>query len=1130
EDSSGASGENPPDEGGENPGGGDGGSEEPGSGEEEEPELPLPEEELSFPVIRALLSLPPESFEGHPVTATDISSIEVDEILYTAAQAYAKKLASGSIRSEGASCRKLNSTQTELLYAQPGVYMAELEVCAATGEYANDSRSIRVLPCPAVSAELGGCQKQNRRQSFTVTALQNPAHPLISLRISISEPISGEKINVSYSFGGAQNAPVCSSNIKYRSLEDAGSDEYRIVVRLDFLTKFDEDRILNFEINAKDGRGNTASAASQFKVVKDLPPVARIELADCYYRSENSNIAVINASDAAEGSGNLKRIWDCEGEYTDLAFGSAKNISFLRSGVGNFSVGLTVTDLWSEDTLPEYVSESDHLSSHAAAFSVVDNIAPMVSLELRPAKSIDVLLLAQSERAFELARAKIPQLKAKLSEEGIAANIQIALQHNAGVEVGGTPYLLRQISSPISEKLAGAKRLSFPDIRSPFWNCGHVSADASKIYSMDSSTLSVRSSHGGVSYMKRTYPYHIKAFDANTGEGKWTFNFSENVFPSPSEFKNARLGHDAQEKYLYLISDGKTLLLDKATGTMIKVLDSELGVNNCCHEGRIYSFKEDGIYRIDTDGSESKIYGAEIFCGNNRIRTIAGDELFVERRGFALYLGRFNAETENVSSAALQGTENLSDNKSDCAAIDSRGIVVIRISPCEYRAFGSDGKLLRRTLLDPRTQESVPSFDASSRANYIAGSFMEVTGSAAEENRYYFNYASMNSLLGDYSDSNYIRSGREGYYRSINQVAYAMETAESYIGMVLPCSIIYTNDAIYSKMTEFNFNAKTGAKDIGIMTSTGVPPTGFCGHFEGGSFIGMYHTAKNNIALVVKISESEADEIERLKTKWLPDGENSSCISVDESWDVNAAAAELASKYASDTEAPEKIYRKGETIEYKLFYSDYEGDESKASFWCYEHTPYSDGLFKDSGKILNAPVTSFSQDGKYVLTHWQTDDAGRGKTTAFDKESKAFRMVFYIEGGANAPRVKSIGTEPGKVMVGASYSIKTVVDDRDKDELSVTIEVFRKGESEPVKSYTKNGLKAVNGVYPEVVLADMPKAEAGSYEVVVSVRDATGSGAGVYGFRPEVANSLEGMVGHTDDWESNRQSFNLKYF
>ncbi len=138
-------------------------------------------------------------------------------------------------------------------------------------------------------------------------------------------------------------------------------------------------------------------------------------------------------------------------------------------------------------------------------------------------------------------------------------------------------------------------------------------------------------------------------------------------------------------------------------------------------------------------------------------------------------------------------------------------------------------------------------------------------------------------------------------------------------------------------------------------------------------------------------------------------------------------------------------------------------------------------------------------------------------------------ITFYIQPGAgnDAPWVKQIGTDPSPPKAGSSYTIKTSVDDKDKDPLTVTIEVYKDSGGTPIASKTVKDVKPDgSGTYPQVTLPNLPKAEPGTYDIVVTVSDGGGSDVETLRFKVKEERTLTGAVTHTAAWEVNRQAWN----
>ncbi|WP_312091397.1 hypothetical protein [Aminipila sp.] len=292
------------------------------------------------------------------------------------------------------------------------------------------------------------------------------------------------------------------------------------------------------------------------------------------------------------------------------------------------------------------------------------------------------------------------------------------------------------------------------------------------------------------------------------------------------------------------------------------------------------------------------------------------------------------------------------------------------------------------------------------------------------------------------------------------------------------------------------------------------------------------------------------------------------------------AEMKLSEPAKKEEDAP-LVYRKGQLIKYNIYYSDYEGDSSKSGYWLYAHTPYNDGEHPDAAivydedgniksicgeavtpgaitiddalniakakglKILDNSIDRFYVDGKYVVYHWEYDDTSRGLISGgyptYNKVSNTADLIFYIEGGASAPWITGISTSPAKVNENNYFSINVGIDDNEKDILNLTTEVYkdrkhifthRKKNIWPVDASgnpTTNSAIAVG--YPVTNTGALPdKAQAGTYEVVCTVRDHTGAGIGTYRFIVVSEGRITGAVYHIEQWDINRKKYNLNRF
>jgi len=243
-------------------------------------------------------------------------------------------------------------------------------------------------------------------------------------------------------------------------------------------------------------------------------------------------------------------------------------------------------------------------------------------------------------------------------------------------------------------------------------------------------------------------------------------------------------------------------------------------------------------------------------------------------------------------------------------------------------------------------------------------------------------------------------------------------------------------------------------------------------------------------------------------------------------WTVEGGQVQILDDGAA-VELPESlVYAKGQLVQTKVHYSDYEQDPSKASYWKYTHEPFNDGLHPQAGQTLSKPLERFYIDGKYILEHWQEDSTG---DPAYDKLSNVATLIFYIGGVGDAPWIKSIAVDPTAPEEGNDVTLRVAVDDKEKDPLHLRVEVYKEG-IRVLDQRFSNLIPDAAGAYPVSVTEPMTDAKAGSYEVICTVSDELGTGIANRRFTIKAAGRIEGEVSHTAAWDSNRRTYNANLF
>lgn len=585
----------------------------------------------------AYLVTEPYTYVGHPTVATDKSNITVTDSTgtntYSAASAYQLGLASNRftvLNNISNSSTKISDIKRQYVFNQVGTANIELQVSTDTNDY-YDTKSIEVRKTPDISASLGGTQKQNRKQTLSFSVATSPGYPVKDVWVELSDPATGEKVHLTPS------STVNSTNIKTRLMTSSG-DQYFNNYTLDFLTKNTATKTYQYTIYAMDQKGDADTETNTFSVAPDLPPVAVIDLANEFIRNEGTNIATISANDATVSSDGdqVQRTWSiafdtnnngvADTAYSpisnyglqDLSFGTLKNIKFMKTGVGYFNLKLDVKEVWIEPTLEEYVTDADHLTGTTNKNANVINVAPIISVDPLKTYPADVLLITTS-KDYQTTVNKAVEIKANFLTQGIDSVVTI-----------------RQIDSLYPSPL-GIDKIGGMDqsIGLPPGAANQYAWDWSgPVFAIDdNNTYWVRTSgiqHIG-SYDYNIAPYKIEAQDNLTGAVKWTYTTTETNFT---------LANDNQDKYLYVICDTKTLLLDKKTGAYVTTLNFKAEGNIYLSDKYLYFFKRTGIDKYNlTTGAYTNVF----YASNCNASTLVNGKVnFAYLSGNILYRGIYD--------------------------------------------------------------------------------------------------------------------------------------------------------------------------------------------------------------------------------------------------------------------------------------------------------------------------------------------------------------------------------------------------------------------------------------------------------------------------------------------------------
>lgn len=839
---------------------------------EPEPDQPAEPAKPEVTGLTASLGAPVSTYVGHRTLLHDYSVYRLDGESYGAARALELGLGKNSfsiVQNGAGTISKAGKTKAAAVLSKPGNFTVKLTATAVSGQSDTDTKIIEVKKTPSIAATLGGSQKENRKQILQVSVAQNPASPVNFLGIRIRDKASGEEIAVNKVFGGAEREPQNSANIKYRKPEDGGSDEYFLNVELPFLTKWQSARTLEYLITAEDGAGNKDSLSAEFTVLPDNPPLAKISLEDSYYRSKNSPKADILVQDVSETDGDdLSRSWfvettggwtaleGCDG-FTDKSFGKKQSVSFKKSGVGAFKLKLMVKDKWVEETLPEYISEADYKWSEAEAESKVDNIPPIVSLDLLKSETASIFILAETPEAKAELDAKTSGIRAALLAEGIDAVISTDSRQPASPD-GAIRELITGGSG--GRSVRGGSNTMVSNYWTGMWQGGNSYSDDHNAYIL-TGTYTIYSANTSYSY--DDYPYTISSYNSD-GTIKWKASVTQAILPSSDYLASATWGRTFGGEYIYLTEGGKTALFSTDTGSYGVTLDCELGSLSLLADEYIYTFKSDGVYRLPrSGGSLEKVYS----CGLSCPAYIDGRVQFCFKKalssGLGLARGVLDPVTGEISCDMLEGSCGSPwASAASFLCLDAAGTIIASSGGKVY-CYGRDNSLIREISLTLKPSDTLarvfPVYSFDGRAEYVGESGHSRTGTSSKGYKYHTHCA----VQGIFTEETYSETKTTGgdYLNYGYPVIYALRDSGGAIGIYLGGAYIYNSYERYLNSVLFSFNGTFDHK-------FGFP-------MEQGKEGLRYVTATANlgghddIKQILYLPEDRAAERSRLKNKYL---------------------------------------------------------------------------------------------------------------------------------------------------------------------------------------------------------------------------------------------------------------------
>ncbi len=677
--------------------------------------------------VTADLVLPSHTYEGHPALASDESTFIVDGTYYSSERAYAEKIASNSFKANTSygTVTRLNNTKADVTFSKRGTYTVTLTVKPTAGSTVQDTEPIEVRKTPYILDHLTGFQKQNRKQILNIAVATYPGKPITDYAITLKDKVTGDLVRLT-----PGNTQENNLTIKTRTIQRAESDDgCYTYLTLEFLTKTpaynpadpDYDQDFYYEIRVEDSKGDTDTATKTFTVKPDLPPAAAIGLDTAFLRNEGTNTAAIRAEDvtvAADGD-EVERTWfygattapavftnvTVMDGYKRLSFGTDKIVGFNKVGVGTFTTKLFVKEKWTEPTLEEYVTDADRLTGTAIACSDVQNVAPVVSLELLSGTEQEILLLADNNAEYQALTNRKTALQQTLLANQIAGQIIIKKL------VGSTPANVadaaqqRTVSYPYPARLNGTLA---------------TEVDESRLLAVDSEYtyfLTYTWVNGNP-----TVPKTIHAISPYSGEA-WSHTTNRD--------EAFDFGQDDTGKYLYLIyrDSNQTVLLDKRTGATAGTINIALSERVWLSDNLIFMTEGGSLYAVELNTLTKMLVSTDI----SAVSRAGGKLQYVACTKHALIRCAMDMETLSVDRDILiqagSNTANARDYKAVC--IDSTGKAVLwkdsGLGADQFngiKVFDANSKLIKeipitRRYSDGGSYQLFHSLDEEGKCNHV---------------------------------------------------------------------------------------------------------------------------------------------------------------------------------------------------------------------------------------------------------------------------------------------------------------------------------------------------------------------------------------------------------------------------
>jgi len=481
------------------------------------------------------------------------------------------------------------------------------------GEQGNTNiatKNLDIRSCPAIDkSNFEGERRAFQRQKLSFRLAQNPYYP-----------IDRKSLSVTIKDSSGQIVPYC----KDLEIQTEASNEF-VNVSLEFVTKNTDEEIFTYTVYARDSRWKILNVTKEFTVKKDLTPIASIKIPLRLYRNA-SGVAIANAIyNGGKTDDPIIIDWDLPSEAIEPAYSDDKGmVSFYLDKLGNYQIGITLTDIWI-DTIDEFTAGDARKSSSYTVNFKVDNMAPYLE-EDDSMRDLDLLLINSNTANEE-------EIREALLEYNVNLNLfQVELDKD---EPKGELSQLGSVSITARSDLDNTV----------YFESAHL-LDNEYYYRLVGLSSSV-----SLAETLYIYRYDLNDLSANP----ITVQIPSTAFPSIAKNTVVSLSSDLQEKNIYLNVGNECLAMNKKTRSFYPKFSKALGKAAFTIGDYVYSLCSDGFYSFNLSTGDASLINdyQSINILDCPSRLIFGQAHFCAEKDGAIYQCIFDLSTKAFSANKL---------------------------------------------------------------------------------------------------------------------------------------------------------------------------------------------------------------------------------------------------------------------------------------------------------------------------------------------------------------------------------------------------------------------------------------------------------------------------------------------